>query len=75
MLARLLASDDRHLVVARPVEKRLVSRCRNFLLLPLAMLRAKGVPARARCGFGTYFNPGYFEDRWVCEYWSAADSF
>ena len=73
MLGRLLALDDRPLVVARPVEKRLVSRCRHFLLLLLAALRAKGVPARARCGFGTYFNPGYFEDHWVCEYWSAAE--
>ena len=33
MLARLLAMDGRPLVVARPVEKRLVSRCRNFVLL------------------------------------------
>jgi hypothetical protein len=35
-------------------------------------LRAKGVPARARCGFGAYFNAGHFEDHWVCEYWNAA---
>jgi transglutaminase-like putative cysteine protease len=34
-----------------------------------AMLRAKGIPARARCGFGTYFTPGRWEDHWVCEYW------
>jgi len=31
------------------------------------------VPARARCGFGAYFRPGWFEDHWVAEYWSAAD--
>jgi len=73
MLARLLALDERPLAAARPVENRLVSRCRNFLVLLLAMLRAKGVPARARSGFGTHFNPGYFEDHWVCEYWSAAE--
>jgi hypothetical protein len=73
MLARLLAMDDQPLTVARPVEKRLVSRCRSFLLLLLSTLRAKGIPARARCGFGAYFNPGYFEDHWVCEYWKAAE--
>jgi hypothetical protein len=33
------------------------------------MLRAQGVPARARCGFGGYFGSGAFEDHWVCEYW------
>src|SRR5262249_19940031 len=22
-------------------------------------------------GFGAYFNPPYFEDHWVCEYWNA----
>jgi hypothetical protein len=71
MLEQLLALDDQSLDVARPVEKRLVSRCRNFSLLLLSMLRAKSVPARARCGFSVYFNPGYFEDHWVCEYWKS----
>ena len=33
------------------------------------MLRAQGVPARVRSGFGTYFNHPYFEDHWVCEFW------
>ena len=37
----------------------------------VAMLRAQGTPARARCGFGGYFNDGLFEDHWVCEYWHA----
>ncbi len=74
MLDRLLAMDDRPLSVARPVEKRLLGRCRAFMLLLVAMLRSKGVPARGRCGFGAYFNPPYFEDHWVCEYWSAAEA-
>ena len=73
MLDRLLAIDNQPLTVARPIEKRLVSSCRNFLLFLLSILRAKGIPARARCGFGAYFNPGYFEDHWVCEYWNAAE--
>jgi hypothetical protein len=38
------------------------------------MLRAKGVPARARWGFGSYFNAGYFEDHSICEYWNAAEA-
>jgi hypothetical protein len=74
MLNRLLALDDRPLTVARPVEKRLVGRCHHFMLLLISMLRAKSVPARARCGFGSYFNAPYFEDHWVCEYWNAAQA-
>jgi hypothetical protein len=73
MLDRLLSIDDRPLSVARPVDGRLVGVCRHFTVLLVAMLRAQGVPARARCGFGSYFNPGRFEDHWVCEYWNAAD--
>jgi hypothetical protein len=41
------------------------------MLFLIAALRAKGIPARGRCGFGAYFNPPFFEDHWVCEYWDA----
>jgi len=74
MLDRLLAYEGRPLSVARPVEARLVGVCRHFTVLLVAMLRSKGVPARARCGFGTYFKPGHFYDHWVCEYWKAAEA-
>ena len=67
---RLLEIDERPLTIARPPEKRLVGRCHHFALLLTALLRANGVPARARCGFADYFNPGYREDHWVCEYWN-----
>lgn len=71
VLDRLLAEDDRPLAVARSPEARLAGNCRQFTVLMVAMLRARGVPARARCGFGGYFVPGRFEDHWVCEYWHA----
>ena len=73
MVDRLLALDGRPLTEPRPVEKRLAGRCHHFMLLLLSMLRAKGIPARGRCGFGAYFNPGYFEDHWVVEYWNPAE--
>jgi hypothetical protein len=73
MLDRILAMDDRPLTVARPPERRLVGVCRHFMVLLLALLRAKGIPARGRCRFGTYFNPGFFEDHLVCEYWHAPE--
>jgi hypothetical protein len=70
MLDRIMALDPAPLTVSRPPERRLVGVCRHFLVLLLAMLRAKRFPARGRCGFGTYFNPGFFEDHVVCEYWN-----
>jgi hypothetical protein len=74
MIERLLALDDRPLAAARQVETRLVGNCRHFSVLLVAMLRAQGIPARARCGFGAYFTPGSFVDHWVCEYWHAAQA-
>jgi hypothetical protein len=50
-VARLLEIDASPLGVARPPERRLVGTCRDFTTLVAALLRAKGVPARARCGF------------------------
>jgi hypothetical protein len=74
MLNRLLTLDERPLSVARPVNTRLVGVCRHFTLLLVAMLRTKGIPTRARCGFGTYFKRGRFYDHWVCEYWNATEA-
>jgi hypothetical protein len=68
LLARARALDPRPLHVARPPERRVTGRCRTFAALTVAVLRANGIPARARCGFGAYFRPGYFEDHWVAEY-------
>jgi hypothetical protein len=73
MLDCLFEIDPKPLTVARPAAKRLVGVCHHFMLFMTAMLRAKGIPARGRCGFGSYFNPGYYEDHWVCEYWNATE--
>ena len=71
MLARLQEIDNRPLTLTREPEKRLIGHCRQFSVLLCAILRHRGVPARARCGFATYFDPGKYEYHWVCEYWKA----
>lgn len=73
-MRRLLEIDPRPLVEARPPEARLVGNCRDFSLLLAVMLKTKGIPARARCGFGTYFIAGHYEDHWMTEYWNAGES-
>jgi hypothetical protein len=70
-LERIFALDARALTEPREPEKRFAGTCRDFSLMLCAMLRVRGVPARARCGFGRYFVPGQFEDHWVCEHWDA----
>jgi hypothetical protein len=70
VLDSVLALDQRPLSVARPPQRRLAGRCHHYARLLVAMLRAKGVPARVRCGFGVYFLPDSFEDHVVCEYWN-----
>jgi hypothetical protein len=70
MLERIRELDDSSLDLARPPEKRMLARCDEFVLTLTSVLRSKGVPARARCGFGAYFNPPKFEDHWICEWWN-----
>ena len=72
-LARIRELADWPLTVPRPPEKKLVGNCRDFAVMLCAILRHHGIPARARCGFGTYFTPGHYEDHWVCEYWKAGE--
>jgi hypothetical protein len=74
MLARIHALDSKPITTAREAGRRLPGVCRHFSLMLTAMLRAQGIPARPRCGFGAYFEPGKFIDHWVCEYWNAAEA-
>ncbi len=72
-LARIQQLDARPLTQPRLNSKKLVGNCRDFSVTLTAMLRHQGVPARARCGFATYFVRNTYEDHWVVEYWNAAE--
>jgi Transglutaminase-like superfamily len=72
ILETIAAQDGKPLPVARPAGERVVGVCRHFTLLHVAMLRAQGVAARARCGFGAYFVERMLIDHWVTEYWNEA---
>ena len=52
------------LVAPRTPAERQISNCRDFSTLTVALLRHLGVPARARCGFATYFAPDQVVDHW-----------
>ena len=70
MLARIGELNDQPVTVTRTPETRLVGNCRDFTVFLCSMLRHKGIPARARCGFSRYFTPGRYDDHWICEYWN-----
>lgn len=70
MLDAVLKLDDRPLTQPRDLDRRLLINCRHFSTLTTAILRAAGVPARARCGFGAYFQSGKRVDHWVVERWN-----
>jgi hypothetical protein len=70
VLEAVTSRDDGPLDRPRVPDQRIASNCRGFSVLAVTLFRARGVPARARCGFGAYFKPGWFEDHWVAEYFA-----
>lgn len=72
-LERLLELDPAPLTQPRPLERQLVCNCRDFTVLIVSFLRSQGIPARSRCGFGTYFMPNHYEDHWVAEAWNTGE--
>jgi len=69
-LALMIKTNNRPLSITKPLGQRQVGNCRDFTLLFVSILRHKGIPARARCGFSTYFEPDLNVDHWVGEYWN-----
>src|SRR5262249_24436405 len=72
ILDRVHARDGRALDVERSPSNRGFCVCAGFARVATAIFRTHGVPARCRAGFAAYFNPGFLEDHWICEYWDGA---
>jgi hypothetical protein len=73
MLRRAMVLSPAAIGEVRLPDKRVVGICRHFSTMMCAFLRRKGIAARARCGFATYFESGKYVDHWVCEYWRAGE--
>jgi hypothetical protein len=74
ILETVVRRDGAPLAEPRAPADRMVGVCRHFATLFAALLRHQGTPARARCGFGGYFQPGEWIDHWVTEYWAAGSA-
>jgi hypothetical protein len=71
LIDKVLELDNSSLGIPRSPDKRIIVSCREFATLFCAILRAKDIPARCRCGFSSYLaRDGYYEDHWICEYWN-----
>ncbi len=73
-LARIRELDSAPLTTERPPEKKIIGTCRDYAALLTSFLRHRGVPARMRVGFATYFTPGRYEDHYLCQYWNEAEN-
>jgi hypothetical protein len=58
-----------HVSEGRTNQDKMFGICRDFSVVSAALCREAGIPARARCGFAAYFEPGKYIDHWVLEYW------
>lgn len=74
ILERALELSNQPLSATRAADARVCGRCHNYAKLTVSILRLLGIPARSRCGFGSYFVANMFEDHWIAEYWNAAES-
>jgi hypothetical protein len=73
-VSAMLDTDQRRngtaLAVPREPFDRVVGCCRDYTLMTVSALRHKGIPARSRIGFGSYFAQGFNHDHVVVEYWN-----
>jgi len=70
ILKTIIDLQNDKLPIKRVPEKRFIGLCRDFAIVLCSILRYKGIPARLRCGFATYYEPGWYVDHWLCEYWN-----
>ena len=73
LLDVLAALEPAPLHAKRGAAERVVGTCRHFAVLSCALLRHQGIPARARCGFATYFIDGKSVDHWIVEHWRSEE--
>jgi hypothetical protein len=69
VLERAFELSLKPITATREPVDRVLGICRHFTLLHVAFLRSQGVPARVRCGFGSYFEKDRWSDHWITERW------
>lgn len=73
ILQTLIDHENTPLTNIREPKKRVFGTCRDFALLLTSILRHKGIPARIRFGFASYFKQDWYEDHVLCEYYNGSN--
>ncbi len=69
VLAELLRKEAKY-HIKRDIQNKVHTTCRSQAILLVAILKAKGFPARARSGFAEYCkNDGSYWDHWITEFY------
>lgn len=79
IIAELFRRDPKGFILDRAVENKLILSCRFTAIIMAAILKAKGIPVRARSGFAPYFEvedleKGKSYDHWINQYWNEKES-
>ncbi len=73
--AELFRQDPRGFVLGREIKDKVVITCRYVSVLLASILKAKGIPARCRSGYASYFlkeRGNTYYDHWIVQYYSAS---
>ena len=74
-LVHLKKYNPDSLNVPRDLKERQIGWCSDYAVMLVSILRHKGIPARMRVGFETYFEGDpYYGDHWITEYWDQEKS-
>lgn len=71
-LAALLNKSSASLSIPRAHSQKVLGICRDSALLTCSILRSRGISARLRSGFNTYYLPNLFLDGFCLEYYDTA---
>ncbi|MCX7120554.1 MAG: transglutaminase-like domain-containing protein [Gammaproteobacteria bacterium] len=74
IIGNIVTKSDLLIEEERKPRERILGVCRDTALLLCSVLRSRGIPARLRAGFITYFIPGLFLDSIFLEYFDKEDN-
>jgi acyl-coenzyme A synthetase/AMP-(fatty) acid ligase/aryl carrier-like protein len=73
MLETLAKNGITTLAEPIPLEKKVVGNCFNISKVAVSLLRQKGIPARIRYAYCSYFYPDFSHEQALVEYWDSAN--